>query len=163
MKINSIKKQKQGYLTHTLFDKALKGTVVNRALPFLLETMHILHLKLGKLTWQTWLKFCWSRTAHLGWGLVISCLEKKEKMYCQYIANYDKLTNVSLGCSRSIKFRRTSTPKFILMKCRLYMGEFSAAFTWHSAQRFQNVLARQNNQQFQIHLESSKIKNYFLN
>ena len=30
---NSLKKQKHGYLFHTLLDKALKGTVVNRTLP----------------------------------------------------------------------------------------------------------------------------------
>ena len=36
MKINSLKKQKHGYLIHTWSDKAFKGIVVNRALPSLL-------------------------------------------------------------------------------------------------------------------------------
>ena len=34
IKVNSLKKQKQGYLIHTWSDKASKGTVVNRALGF---------------------------------------------------------------------------------------------------------------------------------
>ena len=33
MKINSLKQQKHGYLIHTWSDKALKGTIANRALP----------------------------------------------------------------------------------------------------------------------------------
>ena len=35
MKINSLKKQKHGYLFNTRSDKAFKGTVVNKALPSL--------------------------------------------------------------------------------------------------------------------------------
>ena len=36
MKRNSLKKQKHGYLIHTLSDKVFKGNLVNRALPSLL-------------------------------------------------------------------------------------------------------------------------------
>ena len=34
IKINSLKKQKHGYLMHTWSDKAYKGTIVNQALSY---------------------------------------------------------------------------------------------------------------------------------
>jgi len=37
MKIKSLKKQKHGYLIHSLSDNDIKGIVVNRALPYLHE------------------------------------------------------------------------------------------------------------------------------
>ena len=40
MKINSLKKQKPGFLIHNWSDKAFRGTVVNRALSYLLEVLH---------------------------------------------------------------------------------------------------------------------------
>ena len=42
MKINSLEKQKYGYLIHTRSDKPFKGTIVNRVLPSLVITFQSL-------------------------------------------------------------------------------------------------------------------------
>ena len=52
IKINSLKKQNHGYLIHTWPDLALKGTVVNRAVPSL-------HLR---VTWNYACTFPWRKT-----------------------------------------------------------------------------------------------------
>ena len=41
MKINSLEKQKYGYLIHTRSDKPFKGTIVNRVLPSLVITLSV--------------------------------------------------------------------------------------------------------------------------
>ena len=49
MKINSLKKQKHGYLIHTWLEKAFKGTVVNGALVGSLEITFKSPFKLKKI------------------------------------------------------------------------------------------------------------------
>ena len=63
MEISSGNKGKQGYLKHTWPEKAFKGTVVNRALPFLHGGSLLITrtIPLSALNWITWIEILSSR------------------------------------------------------------------------------------------------------